>query len=139
MPTTVSKNSETRLETDDKKGVITHQQMFYSAPLPPASEFEKYEKVLKGSADRIIKLAENQSSHRRFIEKVVVIFDVIKSFAGLLSALIIVLTGIGAGVYLIMHDKSTQGLVTLFIPLATIIGTFIFKESQKSKIVEKDK
>ena len=62
--------------------VIPHQEtsvtttgIFYSAPLPPASEFERYERVLKGSADRIIKLAENQNAHRRFIENVVVIFD----------------------------------------------------------------
>ena len=66
--------------------VIPHQEtsvtttgIFYSAPLPPASEFERYERVLKGSADRIIKLAENQNAHRRFIENVVVIFDSIKS------------------------------------------------------------
>ncbi len=30
----------------------------YSGPIPPASEFAKYEHVLPGSADRIIAMAE---------------------------------------------------------------------------------
>src|SRR4051812_5976851 len=93
----------------ERNGLV--QVQHYSGPLPPAAEFEKYEHVLKGSADRILKLAENQNKHRRFIEKVVVIFDALKSTAGLIGALAIVGGGMYAGVYLIMNNKPTAGFV----------------------------
>ena len=40
----------------------------YSGPIPPASELEKYEKIQQGAADRIIRMAEKQSSHRQAME-----------------------------------------------------------------------
>ena len=118
---------------EDGDGKVRSQMVSYSAPLPPASEFEKYERVLKGSANRIIRLAENQNKHRRFIETIVVITDSIRSIGGFIAALIIVLAGMCAGVYLIMNNKSTQGIVAILVPLATIIGAFVYQQKGKSK------
>lgn len=36
----------------------------FSGPLPPADELEKYERVSPGAAERIIAMAERESSHR---------------------------------------------------------------------------
>src|SRR3989344_892375 len=99
---------------------VTGRRVFYSGPLPPASEFERYERVLPGSANRIIKLAEHQSGHRRFIEKIVVLFDSLKALAGLIGGLAIVGGGMWAGVYLLMHDKALGGFVALIVPLGTV-------------------
>jgi uncharacterized membrane protein len=44
----------------------------YSGPLPPASQFEHYERVLPGAADRIMSGWERQTSHRQSIETMVV-------------------------------------------------------------------
>ena len=41
----------------------------YRGPLPPAGEFQGYNNALEGAADRILVLAENQSSHRQTLEK----------------------------------------------------------------------
>jgi uncharacterized membrane protein len=121
-------NEESAVEVVPNQENGVARGVFYSAPLPPASEFERYERVLPGSADRIIKLAENQNGHRRFVENVVVIFDSLKSLTGLIGALAIVLAGMWCGVYLIMHDKSTEGFVAILSPLGAIVGAFIFKE-----------
>ncbi|NQS96894.1 MAG: DUF2335 domain-containing protein [candidate division Zixibacteria bacterium] len=40
-----------------------------SAPLPPPQEFEGFERVLPGSAERILKMAEAQQSHRHHMEE----------------------------------------------------------------------
>ncbi|WP_278925353.1 DUF2335 domain-containing protein [Staphylococcus auricularis] len=40
-----------------------------SGPLPDPKDFEEYEEVLPGSADRIVKMAEKNQSHRIEIEK----------------------------------------------------------------------
>ena len=109
------------------------QIVTYSAPLPPATEFERYEKVLSGSANRIMKLAENQNKHRRFIENILVITDSVKTLGGLIAALIIVLAGIFAGLYLIINDKSTEGFTTILSPLVTIILAFVYTKSKEGK------
>jgi uncharacterized membrane protein len=41
----------------------------YSGPLPTSGEFQGYEKVLPGSANRILVIAEKESEHRHDIEK----------------------------------------------------------------------
>jgi len=46
----INKKVETR-----SQAVVTQT---YISPLPPASEAEKYEKLLKGSVDRIFTMAE---------------------------------------------------------------------------------
>lgn len=40
----------------------------YSGPIPHPDHLEKYEKILSGSANRILGMAENQSTHRQNIE-----------------------------------------------------------------------
>ena len=40
----------------------------YSGPIPHPDHLGKYEKILSGSANRILGMAENQSTHRQNIE-----------------------------------------------------------------------
>jgi uncharacterized membrane protein len=132
-------------DKDNKQGnnsVVTKQttlfkqevEMFYNGPIPLASEFEKYEKVLPGSADRILKMAENQSGHRRFIEKVFSFGLVFQSMFGQISALVIVLSGMGSGVFLIIKDKPIQGFVSILIPLSVVASAMLIQ-----KKIDKDK
>ncbi|MDR1100263.1 MAG: DUF2335 domain-containing protein [Treponema sp.] len=39
----------------------------YSGPLPTSREFQGYEQVLPGAADRILAIAEKESEHRHDI------------------------------------------------------------------------
>ena len=41
----------------------------FAGPIPPPPVMKQYEEILPGSADRILKMAENQSEHRRWMEK----------------------------------------------------------------------
>lgn len=41
----------------------------FSGPLPPPDALEKYERASPGAAERIIAMAETQSSHRHELEK----------------------------------------------------------------------
>ncbi|MGD9670774.1 MAG: DUF2335 domain-containing protein [Hyphomicrobiaceae bacterium] len=100
----------------------------FSGPIPPATEFEKYEAVLPGAADRILKMAETQAQHRHSLESFVVRASAFSSLVGTISALIIVLAGFAGGVYLILNGFSVQGFVALFGPLAAIVGAFLYRE-----------
>jgi uncharacterized membrane protein len=138
MPEEKQQNNEDR-ELTPRSGIVraTSQQVFYSAPIPPASEFEKYESVLPGSADRILKMAEKQGSHRRSIETVVITFDSLKSLGGLIGALIIVVIAMFIGLYLIMHDKPIAGFAAMLTPLAVVAGAFIYQKHTEQYLDKK--
>jgi uncharacterized membrane protein len=51
-----------RLPDTDRARVLTAA---YSGPLPPPSILQGYETVLPGAAERILRLAEEEASHRR--------------------------------------------------------------------------
>ena len=41
----------------------------FSGPIPPPDIIEKYERIIPGSADTIITMAEKQAAHRQAMEK----------------------------------------------------------------------
>lgn len=62
-----------------------------------------------------------------------VIVDGLKSLGGLIGGLIIALAGIVAGVFLIINDKSTQGMSAILLPLVAIVGAFVYQKHRESK------
>lgn len=109
------------------------QRTSFSGPLPPPEVLRGYESVLPGLADRVVKMAENQSAHRQRLESRVIWFDGIRSSLGLMFGLMIALAGIVAGTYLIISGNSTTGLASLIIPLGVIVGAFIYQKREESK------
>ncbi len=97
----------------------------YSGPIPPASELEKYETGLPGSANRIIKMAEDQKDHRIDIEKQVInsqvkdkkrgqIFAFCLGIAGILASVIIAYLGYPASA-VVFGSGTIVALVTVFL------------------------
>lgn len=102
----------------------------FSGPLPPPEILKGYESILPGLADRVVKMAENQSAHRQQLESRVIWFDGIRSSLGLVFGLIIALSGIVAGSYLVLHGNNITGLVSLITPLAVIVGAFVYQRNE---------
>ncbi len=48
------------------------RRAFFSGPLPPPEALDRYNEIVPGAADRIIKLAEDQQKHRHQQEKTVI-------------------------------------------------------------------
>jgi uncharacterized membrane protein len=48
------------------------QAVEYSGPLPPPAVLQRYDQVVPGAAERILRMAEGQSKHRQALESVVV-------------------------------------------------------------------
>ena len=51
-------NQEGNSESNSSKVVAEYHEVSFSGPLPPPEIIEKYESILPGAADRIIRLAE---------------------------------------------------------------------------------
>lgn len=70
----MTKNHQLQKKNNKHKQVpvsrnVTVQQAHYQGPLPLPNHFEGYERVLPGSAERIIAMAEKEQDHRIGQEK----------------------------------------------------------------------
>ncbi|MBF0564571.1 MAG: DUF2335 domain-containing protein [Nitrospirae bacterium] len=105
--------------------------MEYRGPLPPASEFAKYEAAHPGTADRILAMAEEQGRHRREIEKRIVNIEGRNSLLGLIFAFLIALSIIAGSIFLIFNNKEISGLSLGVTGVASLVGVFIYGSRQK--------
>lgn len=116
---------------------LVHQEL-YSGPIPSAMELDRYEKVQPGAADRIIKMAEKQASHRQKIEEMALRSDVKAQIRGQIFGFLIFILTIIIGFILILLNKDVFGIVSILGSLATIIGLFVYnRESIKDDIKKK--
>ena len=117
----------------------SHTESF-SGPIPPPDLLERYNKVIPNGADRILAMAEQQQLHRQFMEKSVVEGDVRRSDRGLILGFIITVMFGAGGIYLVATGHDLNGLAVIFVPLAGLVGTFIYSQnSRRRERIEKSK
>ncbi len=108
-------------------------QTHYSGPLPPPFIIEGYERVLPGSADRILKMAENQAEHRQSLETKVISSNILNEKLGLIFGLLLAVGFLTAGFLLVWDGKEVTGLVALGAPIIGIIGAYIDSQRRKQR------
>jgi uncharacterized membrane protein len=101
---------------------IQHQR--FSGPLPPPEMLVQYNEAFPGCAERIVKMAEEQSAHRRTQEAKVIDANVKREGRGSWFALIIALAGMGIAGFLIHEDKDLLGFSALIVDLAVLASLF---------------
>ena len=89
-------------------GVVVAKSEFYAGPIPDPETLARYEEILPGAAERILKMAEYQSAHRRKIEDEVIKSSIENSKRGQIFGVIIALTAIILGFVLILLDKEVK-------------------------------
>lgn len=92
---------------------------------------ERYEAMAPGAVERVITQFERQSEHRRDLEYMDMQADVRLSFYGLGAALIVVLSFIVAGVWLILEGHSIEGAGSAVTGLALIVGCFVYSSKNR--------
>lgn len=105
----------------------------FSGPLPPPQMLIKYNEAFPGCAERIVGMAERQSSHRQGIERKVIYSNVISERLGQILGFILAVVVVMAGVYLTMHDKPTGGIVAIMSPLIGLVTAFIYGKRHQQK------
>jgi uncharacterized membrane protein len=101
--------------------------------LPPPETLQKYNEIVPGAADRIIKMAESQHEHRLLLEKKVVESNTFSQKVGLLLGFVIAMTAIGGGIRLSLMGKGGAGLTSIISALAALVGVFIYGKIQQGK------
>ncbi len=133
----MSKNNQSEkgvvvMPEDDSK-MKNGRVLSYRGPLPLAEEIERYESVVPGSADRIIKMAENQQGHRHKIEDRTVWFIGFQSLLAPIFSFLTIILGMGIGTYLLLNGVTGAGIAAMFIPLSTIAGIFVYQKRTENK------
>jgi len=123
--------ADARLPQNGRGGqIVRHetQQTIYQGPLPQPEDFAAYERVLPGAADRILKMAENQATHRQGMERKALNGDIVKSMMGTVLAYITFGGAMSGAVYLLLNDKPIQSLAALVTALGAAFGPKIYAD-----------
>lgn len=118
---------------------VVQTRVEYQGPIPPSTELERYEKILPGSAERILKMAENQSHHRQDLEKKVIQSDVRSSFLGICFAFIITIAALLLAGYCVHAGYPYIGLLFGAGSIGSIVGSFIYGHKVRSEERQKRK
>lgn len=129
-----------KLNPKDRKLVNTVIAERHSGPIPHPRILAGYEKILPGSADRIIKMAEEQSNHRMNMEKNMLASQISYKNKGLNLGFILGAILLLGGLGLLFVGRSATGLTVLAGAAVAIAVPLITGKSDKhQKSKENDK
>jgi uncharacterized membrane protein len=106
---------------------------FRSGPLPTPEDYARYEVVLPGAAERILKLVEIQSAHRQKLELIVTKQNSRDSLLGILSGVFITLSFLGIGGLLVYYGFGWYGVTVATTSIAPLVGVFIYGTRSRRK------
>ncbi len=110
----------------------------YSDIIPHPSIVGRWERIMPGSAERILSLSEKHQDHRMDIERTMFGVFAKREQFGMWFYFIIALVMIVGGTVIILSGYSTAGLVALVAPLATLAGSFLYNHrSARQELREK--
>ena len=109
-----------------------------SGPLPSPQELHDYGLIIPDGAERIMRMAENQSAHRMNRETEVIQAQIQQSARGQVFALIIGLSGMGLATYAATSGHDTFGMVIGGTTLLSLVSAFLYsKHLDKAELATK--
>lgn len=108
-----------------------HIQQIHTGPLPAPSDYADYDSVLPGSAERILRMAEEEQTHRHVIEIAAAKDNrllIIERRIGQFMAFLVTLSCLGLGVWLVVSGFPVIGTIFGGVGLAPVIWAFIPKK-----------
>jgi uncharacterized membrane protein len=97
---------------------------------------KEYEDISPGFADRIIRMAENQSRHRQAMEAIIVKKESRDSRLGLWFGFIIGSGAIAGSVFTIMHGHDVAGAILGGGGLSSLVSVFVYGSKLRAKQIE---
>ena len=105
----------------------------WSGPLPEPDILRKYDEVLPGSAERILKMAEDQQKHHndqetRQLDMYLTLLqaDSKRSNRGLWAGFAITLAGLGGGMFLVYAGHDWAGAAIAGLNLVSLAAVFVY-------------
>ncbi len=111
----------------NRNPVVIQQQSVesFSGPLPHPDVLRKFNEVVPGSAERIIKMAEEQSAHRKELEQKVITSDISRSKWGQILGFIIAIAGLIVSALVAIYGSAIAGGIIGVGTLASLVSVFM--------------
>jgi len=97
----------------------------YQCALPEPRIVEGYERVQTGAANRILTMAEREQENDHLLARSECRRITVLSICGQIFGFLLCLSAIGAAVFLLVHDKNTQGMVALISALVILMMSIV--------------
>lgn len=103
----------------------------FSGPLPPPSMYGEYNRVLPGSADRILAMAEREQAHRVSIEGMALRASAKDSKLGQCFGFSLALFCVGGGVYLATQGQTIVSVALIVASAIGLAGRFLINRASR--------
>lgn len=97
----------------------------------------KYNEAVPNGAERLMVMAERQSTHRESIEAIVIKSNVQSQTRGSWFGFIIAMTAILGGIYLIKIGMHGEGLASIITSLVALASVFIYGKKKEGEELKK--
>ncbi len=110
------------------KGVAVRikSEFSWSGPLPPSSELGAYDRLVPGSAKRMMDWAEEEGKHRRDMERVVIPGNSKRADRGQILGFVLALATLALAAALMFTGFSAWGVAIVIAEIAGLAGVFVF-------------
>lgn len=112
-------------EKREKLELFVCRYRFFSGPLPPPEDLNRYDQIIKNGAERIMKRAERQSAHRMEIEKIAIKEQLKQSGKGQNFGFILAILFLIASIVLAMTGHETVASIIGGTTLVSITAVFV--------------
>ncbi|MDN5077627.1 DUF2335 domain-containing protein [Aliarcobacter butzleri] len=106
--------------------IIIKREESFSGPLPHPEHFKKYNQIVPGSANRLLKMAEDDLAHAHSMQRKQLNIELFAVVAGLIVGATIALVALIGSGYLIMQGHDIAGAILGGGSLASLVGVFIY-------------
>jgi uncharacterized membrane protein len=111
----------------------------YRGPIPDPEMLRDYNKIVENGAERIVTQFEEQSTHRRSIERMVIKSQISESKRGQIFAFIIGMVGLGLAFASVMMGYNNFAITLASITIVGLVSAFIVgKRIQAKDLKEKE-
>lgn len=104
-----------------------------SGPLPPAEELEKYEKLLPGLADRIVKMAEKEQDHQHDMQKTGLKGEIWDGRIGQILGFLIGFGALGYGSHTAIAGAEITGGFIGVGGIGSLVAVFVYGRKRPDK------
>jgi len=118
--------------TVPQKPNVTAVFQAIQGPLPEPKDFAQYEQILPGSADRIVRMAESQASHRQEMERQMIFANIRSERRGQWFGLIATTLVLGAVCFSVYFKQPLAASLLGVGGISSLISSFI-TATKKSK------
>ena len=130
----LKKTTLKKLSEEERKkisGLIKIEQSeSFIGPIPPPHILDKYDEIIPNGAERIMKMAENQSSHRIQMEKNVILKKLKESSRGQLFGFILVLFIIIIITFAIIKEQIDLAKILGGITIVSVASNFCNRKNK---------